>query len=158
MRALATALSVVALAVPAVAGEPDLTAAKAFVTALYAAYQREPGPDYTGRQASRVFTPDLISLMRRSAATAPKGDVPPLDGDPICDCQDYEIRDIAVSVVADGPAGAHATASFRNAGEPTTIRLDLVRLRTGWRVADVHSPSTPSLVAFLTDSLKPPPR
>jgi len=155
MRIATLVLVSTLLATPGVASAQGLPAAEAFVAKLYRAYQTKPGPDYVGRQARAVFTADLVALMRRSAASVPKDEVPPLDGDPICDCQDYEIEGIQVSVTAAGPGRADAVASFTNAGQPTTIRLDLIAQRGAWRVADVHSPSTPTLVGFLRDSLKP---
>jgi hypothetical protein len=101
MRALAPILVALALAGPA--GAQDLGGAKTFVTGLYAAYAKHPGPDYLGRQAKTVFSPALLDLMRRDAARTPKGDVGTLDGDPICNCQDYGITAVQVAVTAAGP-------------------------------------------------------
>jgi hypothetical protein len=128
----------------------DLGAARAFVAELYAGYGRKPEPDYVGRQAAAVFSPRLVRLMRRDAARA-KGEVGALDGDPICDCQDYEIKRVEIAVAAAGAGRATATVRFRNFGEARTVTLDLVRINRNWRVDDTHSAGTPSLVGLFTE-------
>jgi len=150
MRGAALAVLVALSASPA--GAQDLGAAKTFVTSLYAAYARHPGPDYVGRQAKTTFSPALLDLMRRDAARTPKGDVGALDGDPICNCQDYEIRGVSVVVTAAGPSRATARASFKNFGEAQSVALDLAWTRAGWRVADVHAEGMPSLVKLFRDA------
>jgi hypothetical protein len=60
---------------------------RAFVTGLYGAYNGGE-PDYLGRQAGAVFSPRLLSLVRKDQAATPEGEVGALDWDPICDCQD----------------------------------------------------------------------
>jgi hypothetical protein len=145
-RAALSLLIAAAAAVPARAQE--LTQARTFVEGLYAAYRRSPGPDYVGRQAAKVFSPALVALMRRDAARTPEGEVGTLDGDPICNCQDYEIRGVNVTVKPAGPGKAVAVARFRNLGQPQTVTLDLVAVGHAWRVDDVHAEGTPSLVAL----------
>jgi hypothetical protein len=39
------------------------------------------------------------------------------------------------------PRTAVATMTFENAGMPTMVKLDLVMLRIGWRIRDVHAGS-----------------
>ncbi len=150
LRALAVLVAL--LASPAAA--QDLGAAKTFVAGLYAAYAKPPGPDYLGRQARATFSPALLALIRRDAARTPKGDVGTLDGDPICNCQDYEIRGVTVAVTPAALSRATAKVRFRNFGEPQSVTLDLAWTKAGWRVADVHAEGTPSLVKLLQDAAR----
>ena len=83
----------------------DLVAAKRFVERLYAAYHGD-GPDYLGRQRGQVFSPRMVNLLRRDEKLTPKGDVGALDGDPICDCQDFDISRVRVDVASTGPGHA----------------------------------------------------
>jgi Protein of unknown function (DUF3828) len=132
---------------------PDLPAAQAFVTGLYAAYHGK-GPDYLGRQAGAVFAPLLLRLIRRDATETPAGDVGALDGDPICDCQDAGVlRDVAVTITGEGPGRARAVVHFRLSRERRTVTLDLAAVQGHWRVSDVRTADTPSLVALLNQSL-----
>lgn len=126
----------------------DSATARQFVERLYGAY-RGDGPDYLGRQAARVFSPRLRALLRRDRELTPKGEVGALDGDPICDCQDFEISRVSVTAEAVRPHRARATAHFLNAGRRTTVRFDLVATADGWRIDNIHSPSTPDLAAYL---------
>src|SRR4051794_23684561 len=103
MRARGNLLLAGLLALSAPAQAQSLPDAKTFVAGLYSAYQRQPGPDYLGKQVGEVFAPDLIALIRREAAGVPKGEVGALDGDPICDCQDYQISKVDVTVSAPKP-------------------------------------------------------
>lgn len=152
MRVGAAILVCVLLAGPAAA--QDLDRAKAFVAGLYTAYSKAPGPDYVGTQASEAWSPALLDLMRREAASTPEGDVGALDGDPICNCQDYEITAVSVTVKAGGANKARADVVFRNFDQPQAVSLDLVMTGGGWRVDDVHAEGTPSLVGLLSEALK----
>jgi hypothetical protein len=153
MRALRHLVLAGLVAIAAPVGAQDLPAARTFVTGLYSAYQRQPGSDYLGKQMGDVFAPDLIALIRREAASVPKGDVGALDGDPICDCQDWQISKVEVTIAAPRPGAAEAEVRFQNAGEPRQVRLDLVAVQGRWRVADVHTQDMPSLVKLLRDSI-----
>ena len=149
MRNLRYGLAALLLAWPFAASAQNLAQAQDFVAGLYAAYHGD-GPDYLGRQAKTVFSPRLLALIRRDVARTRKGDAPSLDGDPICDCQDFEgLKLTDLKVAGAGPDHAVAAVRFRSAGETRTLRLDLVAVGGAWRVDDVHSADTPSLAAFL---------
>ncbi len=151
MRHTKYCLAALVLGLASSARAQDLASAHGFVAGLYGAYHGS-GPDYLGRQAKATFSPPLLSLLRR--ATAPKDEVGALDGDPICDCQDFRISKVDVQIAAGSSGKAVATARFRNFGEPQKVTLDLVALDGHWRVSDVHTTNTPSLVAYLRQSLR----
>ena len=138
-----------ALIAPVPVHAQSQAAAHAFVLGLYQAYEHDPSPDYLGAKAARVFSPDLLVLIRRDAARTPAGDVPSLEGDPICDCQDEEITKVEVAIAETGKGHAQATARLLDIGKWRVVKLDLVAVRGSWRVSDVHTDATPSLVAFL---------
>ncbi|HEX3364068.1 DUF3828 domain-containing protein [Phenylobacterium sp.] len=154
MQALTRAMVVALLGTASTAAAQDAASADAFVRSLYAAYH-SARPDYLGRQAGAVFARPLLRLIRRDAAQTPAGDAPNLDGDPICDCQDsagLKLTDVKV----EGGDGHHATATvrFRIAADRRTVTLDLAAVQGHWRVSDVHTAEMPSLVSFLTRSLR----
>ena len=140
-------LLVLSAALPARAQSAD--EARRFVAGLYGAYAHSE-PDYLGRQAQAVFSPRLLALIRRDARNAPVGEVPTLDGDPICDCQDADglkATWVGVDRISPGRAVVRAELKFPDGRE--VITLDLVSVHGRWRVDDIHSPSTPSLVGLL---------
>ena len=154
MRLAAAALLVMLAATPAAAQDlaPDLGQAEIFVEGLYAQYAREPGPDWTRKQAGRTFSPALLALIRADEARTPPGDVGALDGDPFCNCQDYEITRVAVTVKPTAPGKATAGVQFANFGTAQSVTLDLVWTRKAWRVDDIHAEDLPSLAARLRAS------
>lgn len=152
MRLFQLSLAVLTIAWPMAASAQTSAEAKRFVADLYGAY-RGGGPDYLGRQAPSVFAPPLLALLRRAAAATPPGDAPDLDGDPICDCQDFDISQVRVRVVLASARHARATVRFRNFAQPQTVRLDLAAQGAHWRVSDVHTATSPSLIALLKRSL-----
>jgi len=137
-----------ALALAAPASAQTAAEARGFVTGLYEAYAHGE-PDYLGRQARAVFTPRLLGLIRRDARNA-HGEVGALDGDPICDCQDASgLKPTWVGVDHIGPGHASVRVDLHFPDGHEVITLDLLSVAGRWRVDDIHSPSTPSLVKLL---------
>jgi hypothetical protein len=125
------------VAAPAMAGD---AAATAFVTKIYDAYK---GKDAKGvmldsdAKMRRYFEPSLAALIiKDDAAAARRKEVPTLDGDPFVDAQEWEIStfDIAVNDVA--PGKAVAAVSFVNFDKPAKVVLNLVKVKSDWRIAD----------------------
>ena len=136
------------LAIAGAAQAQSLANARGFVAGLYDAYAHSD-PDYLGRQARRVFSPRLLALIRRDARDA-HGEVGALDGDPICDCQDWGKTGIdRLDVTSQGVGRATAKVRFRNQGQATDLTLDLVSFGGRWRIDDIHTNDTPSLVRYL---------
>jgi hypothetical protein len=141
-----------------VAHAQDLASARAFVHALYGAYEHPAtldGPDVLGKSAPRIFSPSLLQLIRYDQAHTPRGDAPDLDGDPICDCQDFDgLRLSALTVTSSGPttASAHASLKFTGANAPVHVILLLVYTPRGWRIDDTSTADMPSLRKFLRKS------
>ena len=149
MRYSGLALSALLLATGPAAGAQSLQDARGFVTGLYGAY-RGGAPDVLGPRAPGIFSPALLALIRRDERNA-RGEVGALDGDPICDCQDPDgVRLTSLDIAANGPGRAAARVRLRFAGgRAEAMTLDLVAVQGRWRVDDVHTADTPSLVRLL---------
>lgn len=136
---------------PLVSPQASSAGAESFVRALYASYAE--GDDAHPWSGARVWSRRMHGLVQRDAELA-DGDLPYLDADPICSCQDWEsltVRSVALSPVrSDG--SVEATVRFVNAGEDNTALLRLVREAEGWRVDDVMNPGYPSLAENLAES------
>jgi hypothetical protein len=143
-----------------IARAQDLPAARTFVQHIYSAYAHpasQADPDTTGKLAPSIFSPSLLQLIRRDRAGTPRGDAPALDGDPICDCQDFEgLRLSSLTVTAVDATHATASVTFQVfADDPKsvrTLRLNLLYTPQGWRIDDIASADTPSLRKFLQQS------
>jgi hypothetical protein len=113
--------------------------ALAFVTDIYSAYN---GKDAKGhplddeRAIRRYFEPSLAALMVKDQKIAAKrGEVGLLDFDPFIDAQDWEISNIDIAV--DDGAPGKATVKFTNFDKAATVRLDLIKIKNDWRIADI---------------------
>ena len=150
---LAAALAAL-VAAPAAAQAQSLDSARAFLAGLYDGYRRGQ-PDYVAdRAARRLYAPKLLGLIRADAAAA-QGEVGILDGDPICDCQDaggLKLQSLTVS--AAGTTKAQAKVAISLDGEARKLTFDLQVMDGAWRIADIHSADTPSLVGMLEEGLK----
>jgi hypothetical protein len=130
------ALCVLPLDARAQTSTPD-----SFLRAIYAPYLK---PDFKGQpywHVSRFFAPELARAIEADMREAKRrGHVPKLDGDPFLDAQDWEIKNLAIAVKADGPK-ATGEVTFDNLGKATKITIDLVQIQAGWRIADIKAPS-----------------
>jgi hypothetical protein len=124
---------------------------QAFLQSIYDPYLKADFKGYTFEQVDRFFVPKLARAIDADMREAKRrGEVPKLDGDPFLDAQDWEIKNLAISVKGDGPK-AIGEVAFDNLGKPTKITLDLVQTQVGWRIADIKAPS-----GSLTDLYKQP--
>jgi hypothetical protein len=116
-------------------------AAKAFLEKIYAAYKGKNSkgiPLDSDAMLRLYFEPTLAALMIKDRRAAQKrGDVPEFDADPFVGGQDWEIGPVDIAVRDIAPDKASATAKFRNIKVATTVVYDLVKLKDGWRIADI---------------------
>ena len=148
------ALTAVGASGAAAAAEPAGT--RAFVEHIYAGYPRNT--PRSEREYYALFDRELRALIVKNDHYA-EGDIGPLDGDPICDCQDdagFSHR--LVSVTGD----AHqATAKVRNIFAPPEPRNEMVTytlvMQDGrWRISDIGTAARPSLKRWLAAELAKP--
>jgi len=135
----------------AAAAAPVSETPRGFIQRIYAGYAHK---NYNPLDhAERTFAPRLTAAIREDERLA-SGEVGYLDGDPLCDCQDYAklaatIRSLKVSGKANAVAAVHVTYGT---GEARDLKLTLVRTANGWRIADISSPEEPSLLHALEKS------
>jgi len=122
-----------------------------FVRALYAVHSTpgaamgeplRPGqePIY-GRMLNAMIGADFVKAA---------GEVPTLNYDPICDCQDSgDFTLVSVTVTSSDPQTAEAAVVFTNMGETKRQTLKLVKEGPMWRVSDVLVPGRPALTEQL---------
>jgi hypothetical protein len=116
--------------------------AQKFLEAIYKKYvgQNPPGVIFdTSEAALAYFTPELAAMISSDAESAQKNDEPPiLDGDPFVGAQDWDIKNLAITVKDIAPGRAIGLVSFANMGERQTVELDLKKLPQGWRIDDIR--------------------
>ena len=141
---MSLALLLAAMAAPV----PRTETPKAFVERLYAGYR---DPDYSPlARPQRVFAPPLVAAIREDQRLS-RDEVGFMDADPLCQCQDPAglkplIREARMRTART------ATVRMRldfGASDVRELRLDLVRTAAGWRIADLGTPDSPSMLSDL---------
>jgi len=153
MRLTMALLVSLTIASPAVAAPAEPAGTRAFIEHVYAGYPRNT--PRSERAYYALFDRQLRTLIVKNDHYA-AGDVGPLDGDPICDCQD----DAGFSHRLVGVTGdAHAAiAKVRNIFASPEPRNELVTHRLvmqdgRWRISDIATPERPSLKRWLAAEL-----
>ena len=147
--AAAVCLCLAFATVPARAADPS---PKSFVEGIYAAYK---GKDARGialdsnAAVRRYFEPKLAALIIKDRREA-RGEVGKLDADPFIDAQDWEIDAVDIAIHEIAPDKANATVSFKSLGDQRRVVLALVKLKVGWRIADITSDRKETLREFLS--------
>ena len=96
----------------------------------------------------KYFAKELANLLWEDAHSS--GDeVGALDGDPLFNAQDMEIKNFSVHEGTVGTKTAEVPVSFTNFGEKHQITFHLVLNRTGWKVADIDYDDGMTLLAIL---------
>ena len=138
LAAAVAVLTACSSAIAAPAAAPD---ARAFVAAIYDTYIGKNGNGIALDSASalrRYFEPSLAALIGKDQKNAARHhDAPTLDGDPFVDAQDWDIAAYDIAIKDTAPDKTSATVTFQNANKPTTVVLDLVKLKNDWRISDV---------------------
>jgi hypothetical protein len=140
---------VILLYLAAMAGQAE--SPRQFIARVYAGYRHENFSPFD--KPAAIFAPVLLGAIREDQRLA-KGEVGYLDGDPLCDCQDYgkltaQIRTLTRPTTRSADALVHVDLGI---GEANDLRLKLVLTPSGWRVADVGSKDEPSLLRALQRS------
>jgi len=142
-RNFMAAFAVVAIGLPAARADAATASPRDFLAAIYAAYRGKANAagvklDDDGAIRS-FFEPSLAALIIKDHADARKrNEVPALDGDPFVDAQDWKISGVNITVHAAGADKAAGIVSFSNFDKPVRVVYDLVRLKEGWRIADIR--------------------
>jgi len=121
----------------------------AFVRGVYAGYSHSGYNPLSTPE--KVFSPTLTAAIQKDSSG---GEVGYLDGDPLCDCQDYDrISARILSIRQPGARSAnvriHVTLGPKEARD---LRLSLALTPSGWRIADVIGADGHSLLRELRQS------
>jgi len=116
--------------------------AEPFVRALYGVYIAggpEEAPPAPGQDPiySRMLNAAIITDFNLAQGRN-GGEVPTLNYDPICGCQDQGVFTLdSLAVTPTGERTADAAVAFTNAGATTRQTLKLIKEGPMWRVVDV---------------------
>ncbi len=149
MRSLLVLL--VSLLTAAISSAGDLSP-KDLVAQLYQAHRSKHDPLDQTALLGRYFDSALLKLYLRDRREA-KGEVGRLDGDPLYNAQDMEIKDLSVSAPEMTGGEARVTVNFKNFGKPTRVVYMLGRTANGWKISDIRYDDGSSLKKILEGKL-----
>lgn len=78
-----------------------------------------------------------------------------LDGDPLFNAQDMEIKNFVIGAETVGAQAAEVPVSFENFGVKHKITFQIVAERSGWRISNILYDEGPSLVDILRSDKGP---
>ncbi|MFN4091574.1 MAG: DUF3828 domain-containing protein [Brevundimonas sp.] len=137
---VATALALTAGGCATVSAQEGSEGAREFVEGVYASYQDDQPWPIDDTRLDAVWSPRMAALIRRDRELA-DGELPYLDADPICSCQDFEnltVQSVRIAPPVDERGSRSALVRFTNAGEQVTVVLSLVgNPNSGWLIDDV---------------------
>ena len=137
-------LVVILLLATAATADAQTTTAKpmsadALVADLYKAHDQKRGPFFQTKSRAllyKYFEKTLADMIWKDRVTS-KGEVGVLDGDPLYDAQDMEIKNFAIGKAEVDGAKAKVPVTFENFGEKKTLTFMLGKGTTGWRINDI---------------------
>lgn len=123
----------------------------ALVADLYRVHNQKHSPFFQTRSRAllyKYFEKGVADMIWKDAVKS-KGEVGAIDGDPLYNAQDTDIKKFAIAkpVYADGKARVDVT--FENFGQKNTIVFILVNGRTGWRINDLDYGDGDTLRGYL---------
>jgi hypothetical protein len=162
------AASLFAATTPTFAQAPAPNDPAAILTAIYARAAKGKGDGgaafVTENKAAKAkyLSKALVALWAKADAHTPKGDVGPIDFDPVTNSQEPDVKSFKVDaekMEADKATLAVTIAGHRNDRKPADliVRYDFVREAGSWRIDDIKGSSDGeawSIRKMLTDSLK----
>jgi hypothetical protein len=141
------------IALPNSVWAQDAKSAEPFLRGIYDRYKAGGTPiEASGSEAANLYDPSLLALIQADQK-AVDGEAGVLDADPICACQDHDIRSVKISVRPNGKTRVEATATFENLGTTTIVHFDLTAVDGGWRIADIREKGIGSLTKALKDEI-----
>src|SRR5437870_6762577 len=126
------------VSVPALAQAKPISP-DALVADLYKANKQKRGPFFQTRSRAllyKYFEKSLADMIWKDAIKS-KGEVGAIDGDPLYDAQDMDIKKFAIAKPRFEEGRALVDATFENFGQKKTIMFILVNGKTGWRIRDI---------------------
>lgn len=118
---------------------PKTQTPEALIKDLYKAHDQKRGPFFQTKSRALInkyFEKSLADMIWKDRVTA-KNEVGVLDGDPLYDAQDMEIKNFAIGKAELDSAKARVPVSFENFGQKKSITFMLVKGATGWRINDI---------------------
>lgn len=134
--------------------ESPSAAAEALVADLYKQHDAKKSPFFQAKNRALVdkyFTKPLADLIWKDATNS-SGEVGAIDGDPLYNAQDMEIKNFAVGKAGVKAETATVPVTFSNFGDKKTITFALKLVSDAWKIDDINFGGGDSLMKWLMET------
>ncbi len=124
------------------------------VAELYKAEKKKASPFFQDKNRALVdhyFTKELADLIWKDTINS-KGEVGAIDGDPLYDAQDMEIKDFVIHPAKTEEGKATVLVTFVNFKEKKSITFHCVQQGGAWKISDIQYADY-ALLKLLKDSV-----
>jgi hypothetical protein len=138
------------------AADKQTTAPDALVKDLYEQHDKKNSPFFQTKNRALVdkyFEKSLADLIWKDASNS-SGEVGAIDGDPLYNAQDMEIKNFSIGQPKIENGKAQVVASFENFGKKQTITYELVQKDSGWKIEDINYGGGSTLRGWLKETAK----
>ena len=118
---------------------------------LYWAHNHKQSPFFQTRNRAlldKYFEKSLADMIWKDAVTS-KEEVGVIDGDPLYNAQDMEIKKFAIGKPKYEDTKAKVEVSFENFGKKVTLVFALVNGKSGWKIQDIDYGESGTLAGWL---------
>ncbi|HXQ71606.1 MAG TPA: hypothetical protein VN844_14015 [Pyrinomonadaceae bacterium] len=98
----------------------------------------------------KFFDQKLADLIWKDITETPEGEVGNLDFDPLYNAQDTKITNFLIGKPVVTGGETTVVASFRNFGQRTTIKFEMVNGKDGWKIKNVVYGGDTDLIKLLS--------
>lgn len=134
--------------------ESQNSSVETLVADLYKAHDGKKSPFFQTKDRSLVdkfFTKPLADLIWKDANSS-SGEVGAIDGDPLYNAQDTEIKNFAIGKSVVKGTTATVPVTFTNFGEKQTLTFSLKQANGSWRIDNISYGGGDSLMKWLTST------
>jgi hypothetical protein len=121
------------------------------VVDLYKKHDSKQGPFWQKKNRAlvdRYFTKDLADLIWKDAH-GPKDEVPTIDGDPLYNAQDMEIKNFKIGAADVKNSAAVVPVSFDNFDKKENLKFEMNRVGSAWKISNIVYTNNESLMQWL---------
>jgi Protein of unknown function (DUF3828) len=131
-------------------------APNALVADLYKVHKQKHSPFFQTRSRAllyKYFEKTLADMIWKDAVHS-KREVGAIDGDPLYDAQDMDIKKFEIQKPVQENGKAKVNVTFENFGEKKTIVFTLSNGTAGWRISDIGYGEGRTLMSELKETYK----
>lgn len=128
---------------------------EALVAELYKAGKVDASPFFQDKDRAlvdRYFTKELGGLIWKDTIDS-KGEVGAIDGDPLYDAQDTEIKNFVINKAKTAEGRTTVLVTFVNFDEKKRLTYHFAQENGVWKISDIHYSSGYTLLKLLKDSV-----